>query len=218
MTAQLSPPPSEPANNAFLRFRASGRIDRSTVLESISIRPSSRKRQRPSQRASVADRLGKLALLADERQLGAQPGFERGDDGTRSLLANGATFLGEALADVLLDSIEQRDALQRFVSDRRGFGDGAVVETAAHMRPAACEADLALLSQRPVPGVAVDLENALEAGEMRDRLRGRSVGSVDIGDSRRVCSAPRAVVSGISPELPGLRPAPAGIEHRRRRL
>src|SRR3546814_7391559 len=34
ITAQLSPPSSEPANRAFLRLRASGLIDRSTVLES----------------------------------------------------------------------------------------------------------------------------------------------------------------------------------------
>jgi transposase len=42
-TAQWSPPSSEPANRAFLWSRASGRIDLSTVLELISMRPSSRK-------------------------------------------------------------------------------------------------------------------------------------------------------------------------------
>src|SRR3546814_2691899 len=40
ITAQLSPPSSEPANRAFLRLRASGLIDRSTVLESRSMRRS----------------------------------------------------------------------------------------------------------------------------------------------------------------------------------
>ena len=53
MIAQFSPPPSEPANSAFLRLSAIGRIDLSTVLESISILPSSRKRVRPSQRGSA---------------------------------------------------------------------------------------------------------------------------------------------------------------------
>ena len=38
---------------AFLRFRAIGRMARSTTLESISTRPSSRKRLRPFQRASA---------------------------------------------------------------------------------------------------------------------------------------------------------------------
>ena len=44
---------SEPANRAFLRFSAIGRIGRSTGFESSSMRPSPRKRVRPSQRARV---------------------------------------------------------------------------------------------------------------------------------------------------------------------
>src|SRR5262245_8527841 len=50
MTAQCSPPPSEPAKRRLLRPSAIGRIARSTTLESISMRPSSRKRVRPSHR------------------------------------------------------------------------------------------------------------------------------------------------------------------------
>jgi hypothetical protein len=50
MMAQCSPPPSEPANSAFLRLSAIGRIDRSTTLLSISMRPLSMKRVSPSQR------------------------------------------------------------------------------------------------------------------------------------------------------------------------
>ena len=72
--------------------------------------------------------------------------------------------------------------------------------------------------QRPIAGVAVDLEDALEAGEMRDRLRRRAVGRIDIGDRRRVGSAPGAIVPRIGPELAGLGPPAPGIEHRRRRL
>jgi hypothetical protein len=52
-TAQFSAPSSEPANKAFLRFSAIGRIDRSTGFESSSMRPSPRERVRPSQRARV---------------------------------------------------------------------------------------------------------------------------------------------------------------------
>jgi hypothetical protein len=40
MVAQCSAPTSEPAKSAFLRLRAIGLMDRSTVLEAISIRPS----------------------------------------------------------------------------------------------------------------------------------------------------------------------------------
>jgi len=42
-TAQCSAPPSEPAKSAFFRFNAIGLMLRSTTLESISIRPSSKK-------------------------------------------------------------------------------------------------------------------------------------------------------------------------------
>ena len=54
-------------------------------------------------REGIADRLGELALLAEERELGAQPGFEFGDNRTRSLLAGGAALVGAAAADVFLD-------------------------------------------------------------------------------------------------------------------
>ena len=47
--AQFSAPSSLPANSAFFLPRAIPRIERSTVLESISMRPSSRKRLNPSQ-------------------------------------------------------------------------------------------------------------------------------------------------------------------------
>ena len=74
--------------------------------------------------------------------------------------------------------------------DRRSLGDEAFVEAAPHVGPAEGEADVALLGERAIAGVAVDLKDALEAGKMRDRLRGLAVGRVDIGDRRRVGSAP----------------------------
>ena len=53
ITAQLSPPSSEAAQSAFLRLMAKGRIDRSTMLESSSTRPSSRISDSPIQRVKV---------------------------------------------------------------------------------------------------------------------------------------------------------------------
>lgn|GEM_PF-6551450 len=47
--AQFSAPASCPAKSAFLRLRAIGRMVRSTVLLSISMRPSDKKSFRPSQ-------------------------------------------------------------------------------------------------------------------------------------------------------------------------
>src|SRR6516164_3058633 len=169
-------------------------------------------------REPVADRLGELALAAQERKLFAQPWLELGDNRARPFLAGGASFVRLAAADVGLDPIERGDALQGLVGDRRAFGDGALVETAPQVRPAEGERDIALARERPISGVAVDLKDALEAGEMRDRLRRRAVGRVDIGDRRRVGTAPGLIVPRIGPELAGLGPPTPRIEHRRRRL
>jgi hypothetical protein len=46
MVAQVRPPPAEPAKSAFFLVMVWGLIARSTVLESISMRPSVRKRSR----------------------------------------------------------------------------------------------------------------------------------------------------------------------------
>lgn len=50
MVAQVLPPPSLPAKSEFLRVIAWGLIARSTMLESISTRPSVRKRSKMSRR------------------------------------------------------------------------------------------------------------------------------------------------------------------------
>ena len=97
-----------------------------------------------------------------------------------------------------------------FAGDRRSLGDDAFIEAPPQMRPAEGEAHVALLGERAIAGVAVDLKNALEAGKMRDRLRGRAVGRVDIGDRRRVGSAPGPIVPRIGPELAGLGPPAPG--------
>src|SRR5258705_8818554 len=48
--AQVRPPPADPASNAFFRVIVCGRMARSTMLESISARPSLRKRSRAARR------------------------------------------------------------------------------------------------------------------------------------------------------------------------
>ena len=60
----------------------------------------------------------------------------------------------------------------------------------------------ALARQRPISGVTVDLKDALESGKVRDRLRRRAVGRVDIGDRWRVGSAPRQIHT-LSPPRSG---------------
>src|SRR6266550_1003177 len=75
-------------------------------------------------RERIADRLGKLCLLADEVELATQPGFELVEDGFALLLPNGTAFGGIAAADLLFDGIEISDARQQLAGDgcRTGCG------------------------------------------------------------------------------------------------
>lgn len=66
ITAQFCAPASRPAKSAFFRLSAIGRIVRSTVLLSSSIRPSLRKSVRPSQYLAMylsASPVGDLAEI-----------------------------------------------------------------------------------------------------------------------------------------------------------
>jgi hypothetical protein len=76
----------------------------------------------------------------------------------------------------------------------------------------------ARFDQLPIPGIAIDLQDALECRQMRDRVFTMATIAVDIGHGRMRGSGPRPVVHRVAPELPGLGFSPAGIEHRQCRL
>ena len=84
---------------------------------------------------------------------------------------------GAAAADAALDGIQLRDALQRLSGDRRRAGRGEFVEAAADVRPAEGEFHVPALGERPVAGVAVDLKDALEPGQMGGRPLGFGMGA-----------------------------------------
>lgn len=86
------------------------------------------------------------------------------------------------------------------------------------MGPAERQAHRVALGEHRVAAIAIDLQDAGEAGEMGDGPFGLAVGSIDIDDAGRIGAAPGTVIAGIGEELPCLGPAPARIEHRRRRL
>src|SRR5258707_3160802 len=158
-------------------------------------------------RERVADRRGELGLLADELELGAQPGFEVFDQRPTALLADRTTFVGGTATDLGLDPIERCKARHSLVGDRRRARIGHLVEGPAHVAPAEGKPHVALLGQYLVAAVAVDLQDALEAAEVRDRPLGLAVGRIDIGDTRWIGAAPWPVVPGIGEELAGLGPA-----------
>jgi len=63
-----------PGEEAVLAAEARGRMERSTMLLSSSMRPSSRKRVRPPAGQGVEDRLGELGLLADGLEFAREAG------------------------------------------------------------------------------------------------------------------------------------------------
>jgi hypothetical protein len=143
-------------------------------------------------REGIADRFGELGLLADKRQLGAQPDFQVVDDRLGLLLPDRSPLLGGTAADRALDCIEPCNALQRLARDRRRAGRGQLVEASADVRPAECELDVAALGKRPITGVTIDLEDALEPGQMgarpfcppRQRLRSNSFRAATVSPSQ----------------------------------
>src|SRR5581483_1393653 len=154
----------------------------------------------------------------DRGELRFEPGLHGVDEGLALLLADGTSCVGRLTLDLGLDGIEVGDARERLAGDRRGATGGDLVELAPYMAPAEGEVNLARLGERPVAGIAIDLEDAAEAHEMSGGAFGLAIRCVDVGDGRRVRSRPRAIVARIGPELAGLGPPPAGVEHRRRRL
>ena len=156
-------------------------------------------------RERVADRLGELALLADEaRAFRAARARDRRQAGV--IVLGGRRVARPARGRGCRSRFDRarRCAASASLAIGEASATAALVEAAAHMRPAEGEAHVALFCERAIAGVAVDLKDALEAGEMRDRLRGLAVGRIDIGDRRRVRSAPGPIVSRIGPELAGL--------------
>jgi hypothetical protein len=123
------------------------------------------------------DGLGELALLADQAEFCTQPRLKGIDSRPAFLLANGATLVGTASTDVFVDGIERGDMFERFAGNRRRSRDGEFVEVTPYMRPAERKPDVAALGQLAVAGIAVDLQDALEAIEMGDRPLGCGSGA-----------------------------------------
>ena len=169
---------------------------------------------------AIAQVLGDSRLAGDARQLMLEPRPERHDERLALLLARAATLVGAHAADRLLDRIELGDPLQRLAGDRR-FALGVVEEAASQMRPAEGERDPAigrLGGDRLVGGVTVALDDAPIVVEQLQAMNCPTAGCIGVGDSGRVRSTPRPIVSGDRPEITLFDPTAAGIEHRRLRL
>ena len=159
MTAQCSPPPSEPAKRWFLRPSAIGRIERSTTLESNLDAAVVEEAGEPvPARERVADRRGDGRLAGDGGELGFQPQTQSIDERLATPLPRLAAFVGGQAANIGFDGIQRSDADQRLGGDRCRRLGLDVVELPPHMAPAEGE----LARRRPrrgrVAAVAVDLQ------------------------------------------------------------
>jgi hypothetical protein len=142
----------------------------------------------------LAGSFGEFALLTDQGKSCPQPGFKGIDEGPAFLLPDGATFVGTLATDVLLDGVECCDMFERFAGNRRRSGGGELVEVTPDVRPAECQPDVASVGEFAVPGIAVDLQNALEALQVGGRPFGFTIGRVDIGNIWWIRPTPGAVI------------------------
>src|SRR3954454_8796258 len=143
--AQVRAPLSLPAKSAFFRPSAIGRMVRSTVLVSTSIRPSSKNRVRPAQWPSIyliastkLDRLGRSARAVINRV------FRASRIGFVSACRRATPLGGIAAPDPRLDRINLAQGGDD-VARERGVGglvDGD--ELATGMGQTECELDLGM--------------------------------------------------------------------------
>ena len=221
--AQVSPPPSSPLNNEFFFPIAIGLIDRSTVFVSGSSRPSSRKRRQTLPAFEhVVDRLDQRRLARDPVLHRFQTGLQRLHQRLRLGLPHRAALIGVETADPLLDRINGPNALDDFPGEGRVRRLVDLHEVAARVNEAIRQPDLArhlrIARQRDVGGVAVDLQHAFEARQLRHDLLLAATAREHVGDRRRRRTLPGPIVRRMRPELADLRAAASRIEHRHRRL
>ncbi len=80
-----------------------------------------------------------------------------------------ATFICAAASAFCFHGVEFSDAFEGLAGDRRRACDGELIEASADMSPAKGELNVSALGERAIAGVAVDLQDTPEAGQMDDR-------------------------------------------------
>ena len=122
-----------------------------------------------------------------------------------------------AAADLGLDRVQLADAFERLGRDRRVAALGDVVEAATEVAPAEGQRQRSAgalgIGQRIIGDVAVDLQDAAEAGEMANRVLAAATRRIEIGHGRRVGAAPWPIIARDGPQVAGLGAAAPRIEH-----
>jgi len=183
---------------------------------------------------TIGDPFGELAAVRHPGKIVLEPGLQGLDDGFRSLLAYRAPDFGRRATDLCLDVVELPDAGERLGRDRRVAADIDLVELSPQVAPTVGKRHRPTRpcrrGQLLVGGVAVDLQDAVEAVEQLGGVLAAAARRIGVGHSRRTTSpvlrrhsrirtsAPGPVVTRDRPQVSGLGLASARIEHRTARL
>ena len=203
--AQFCAPASWPAKRLFLRPRAMGRMVRSTVLESISMRPSVKNRTNPSQYLAMylsASPVGDLAETCN-RAWSSQAlnvAIKGADLVCRTTNRSG----GGQFTYLRLDAVEGVDLVEPFLGNRRRAVLGQFEQFAAGMCPAVCQFDIRIgvgVKHPIVSCIAVHLQGAVKAFQNIHCMFAGSSRCVGEGHTGRVIPAPRAIITGKRPEV-----------------
>ena len=155
----------------------------------------------------VADRFGELAAPRYTGQLRLEPIVQGLDDRPRKRPPFGEATRGRLTAHARLYGVEFAHPAQRLDGDRRVRGLRHVIELASRMAPACGENDVPFLRQRLEAGIAVDMQHALEAFEMRGRTFRLAVGREQEDRRWWLGSGPRPLFARI---MRWTVPAPGG--------
>lgn len=169
-------------------------------------------------RERVADRFGQRAAAGYARQLCFELRAQTVDDRSGERPPFGETMGGRLAAHARFNKIEFADPTQRFRRHGRAGSFGDFVELAPRMGPTGREHDVPIGGQSLKACIAVDVQHALEALQMRGRTFAPAIRREQINRRRRFRSAPWPLFTGIDPESPRFRAPSARIEHRNRRV
>ena len=164
------------------------------------MRRSFKKRVSPSQRKErVADRLGKRAAAGYEGKLRPEPAMQRLYDWLREGPAFGKPMGRRPPAHTGFDGVEIGDPAQGLSRHARTGRLDDFVKFASCMAPTSGENDILIFGKLLEPGIAVDMQDAFEIREMRDRPFSLTVRCKQIDRRRRFRSAPRPLLAGSCP-------------------
>ena len=147
------------------RHRPDCALDRIGVELDAAVVQESREALPPRER--IAHGFGEFPAAGQLRKLRFQPRLQGLDDRPGERLSRRQAMCRRLSAYPRLDGIEAGDPTQGLMGQRRVLGLGDVIELAPGMCPTGRQNDVATGGQTLEPGIAIDVQHALEVLQMR---------------------------------------------------